>query len=160
MSVPPLVVPVPDTLLPYVRSLAEEPDLWRPHVRFDRASRQWSRLPSRGDVDVWLLTWLPDQRTELHDHGDASAALTVVQGHLTEVRADPSGLLTAVDVRAGDASWVAPGVVHDVVNRSAEPAVSIHAYAPRLTRMTFWRRAGGTLVPGRTVLTDQPEAAA
>ena len=65
-----------------------------------------------------------------------------------------------MDVGVGDASWVAPGVVHDVVNRSSQPAVSIHAYSPRLTRMTFWQVGRGTLLPARTVLTDQPEAAA
>jgi mannose-6-phosphate isomerase-like protein (cupin superfamily) len=154
------MLPVPETLLPYIQSLADDPDFWQPYIRFDHVARHWSRLPSRGDVDVWLLTWLPDQRTELHDHGDSAAALTVVQGRLTEVRAHRSGTLADVDVGVGDASWVAPGVVHDVVNRSSQPAVSIHAYAPRLTRMTFWQVGRGTLLPARTVLTDQPEAAA
>jgi quercetin dioxygenase-like cupin family protein len=157
----PRLLTAPDPLLPFVRSLAADPDLWRPHVRFDTASRHWSRLPSRRpDVDVWLLTWLPDQRTDLHDHGDAAAALTVVQGSLTEVQAARDGRLTTATLAAGTSHWVAPGVVHDVVNTSREPAVSIHAYAPRLTRMTFWHPRPGRLVAGRTVLTSEPEVAA
>ena len=151
---------VPDTLLPYVRSLADDPDLWRPRVRFDSGARHWTRLPVRLPVDVWLLTWLPDQGTDLHDHGDAAAALTVVQGTLTEVRADRGGVLTTATLDTGASHWVAPGVVHDVVNRSREPAVSIHVYAPRLARMTFWQRRAGALVAGRTVITDEPEVAA
>ena len=157
---PAATLALPDTLLPYIRALADEPDLWRPHVRFDTGSRHWSRLPSRIDADVWLLTWLPDQRTELHDHGDAAAALAVVQGSLTEVRADRTAALSSARLGAGTTHWVAPGVVHDVVNRSAEPAVSIHVYAPRLRRMTFWHPEPGRLVAGRTVVTDQPEVAA
>jgi hypothetical protein len=36
--------------------------------------------------------------------------------------------------------------------------VSIHAYSTRLTRMTYWARTpDGTLVPARTVETDEPE---
>ena len=151
---------VPDALLPYVRALADDPDLWRPHVRFDRSSRHWSRLPTRAPVDVWLLTWLPDQSTELHDHGDAAAALTVVQGTLTEVRADRTGALTTARLGAGASHWVAPGVVHDIANHSTEPAVSIHAYAPRLARMTFWQAGATGLVAGRTVVTREPEVAA
>jgi quercetin dioxygenase-like cupin family protein len=150
----------PDPLLPYVREIADDPDQWRPHVRFDSASRHWSRLPTPDGVDVWLLTWLPDQRTNLHDHGDAAAALTVVQGSLTEVRAGRDGTLAAATLTTGASHWVAPGVVHDVVNTSSEPAVSIHAYAPRLTQMTFWQPRRGRLVAGRTVLTDEPEVAA
>jgi quercetin dioxygenase-like cupin family protein len=156
----PRLLSAPATLLPYLRDLAADPALWRPHVRFDTGSRHWSRLTSGPDIDVWLLTWLPDQRTDLHDHGDAAAALTVVQGSLTEVRADRTGALTAAAFSTGAAHWVAPGVVHDVVNTSREPAVSIHAYAPRLTRMTFWQPKAGRLVARRTVLTDQPEVAA
>ena len=147
-------------LIPLVRTLAADLALWRPHVRFDASSRCWSRLPSPPDVDVWLLTWLPDQGTELHDHGDSAAALTVVEGSLVEVQADRDGQLTPSRLATGDTHWVAPGVVHDVVNRSTRPAVSIHAYAPRLTRMTFWSATGAGLAPTRTVLTDQPEVAA
>jgi hypothetical protein len=151
---------VPDTLLPYVRSLADDPDLWRPRVRFDSGARHWTRLPVRLPVDVWLLTWLPDQGTDLHDHGDAAAALTVVQGTLTEVRAERTGDLTTATLASGASHWVAPGVVHDIVNRSTEPAVSIHAYAPRLSRMTFWQPTSRGLTAGRTVVTDEPEVAA
>ena len=151
---------LPDTLVPYVRALADDPDLWRPHVRFDGDRRHWSRLPTRLDVDVWLLTWLPDQGSDLHDHGDAAAALTVVQGTLTEVRADRSGALSSAQLGAGASHWVAPGVVHDIVNRSTQPAVSIHVYAPRLRHMTFWHTEPGALVRGRTVVTSEPEVAA
>ena len=151
---------LPDTLVPYVRSLADDPDLWRPHVRFDAGRRHWSRLPTRLDVDVWLLTWLPDQGTDLHDHGDSAAALTVVQGRLTEVRADRGGTLSSVQLGVGASHWVAPGVVHDIVNRFSEPAVSIHVYAPRLQRMTFWRPRRGQLVRQRTVVSSEPEVAA
>ncbi len=154
-------MPVPSLdLVPLVRSLAADPALWRPHVRFDVASRYWTRLPAPPDVDVWLLTWLPDQGTELHDHGSSAAALTVVEGALVEVQADPAGQLTPSDLGPGDTHEVAPGVVHDVVNRSVRPAVSIHAYAPRLTRMTFWSPGPAGLRPTRTVVTDQPEVAA
>ena len=147
-------------LVPLVRALAASPATWRPHVRFDRTTRHWSRLPSPSGVDVWLLTWLPDQGTELHDHGDSAAALTVVQGSLVEVRADRTGALHGATLGSGDTHWVAPGVVHDVVNRSTAPAVSIHAYAPRLERMTFWEVQAGGLVATRTVATVEPEVAA
>lgn len=81
---------LPD-LVSLVRDVAADPSAWRPHVRFDHSRRHWAQLPSPTGVDLWLLTWLPDQATDLHDHGDSAAAVTVVSGALTEIRADNEG---------------------------------------------------------------------
>ena len=75
-----------DELSALTRSLAAQPDLWQPLVRFQESGRWWTRLDAPPGVDVWLLTWLPSQGTELHDHGGSAAAFTIVAGTLTEVR--------------------------------------------------------------------------
>ncbi|MGZ4552852.1 MAG: cysteine dioxygenase [Mycobacteriaceae bacterium] len=140
-----------------VRGIAARPQLWRPEVRFSTRERLWTRLEAPEDVDIWLLTWTRTQSTDLHSHGQASAALTVVQGTLTEVRPDGRGSLQADRLSAGGLRTVAPGAIHDVRNEFDEPAVSIHAYSPRLTAMTFYRLDHGTPVVDHSVLTDEPE---
>lgn len=155
-----MVVPTRrDALRGLVQSLGAHPEIWQQYVRFDAEQRQWARLPSPSGVDVWLLTWLPSQGTELHDHGGSSAAFTVVQGALTEVRADAAGRLSETTLTRGEVRWVPPDAVHDVANRGVEPAVSVHAYGPRLTHMTFWEVADGALRLVRTVATAEPERA-
>ncbi len=125
MSTAPL--PIAD-LLDLVRRTAADPSLWRPHVRFDPASRHWARLPAPSGVDLWLLTWLPAQGTELHDHGQARrGALPSSTARSTELRAcarRPRHRRPACQV--GTAPWVAPGVVHDVVNHgvASRPSAS------------------------------------
>ena len=146
------------SLADVVQTVADDPRLWRQHVRFDRGSRYWHRLASLPDADLWLLTWLPDQQTDLHDHGEASAAFTVVSGALQEVRVSAGRRITRTLSR-GQLSWVPAGAVHDVGNRSDAPAISIHAYSPRLTSMTFWELADGQLLRGSSVSTDEPEVA-
>jgi len=142
------------------RSLAARPELWQPLVRYRASGRWWTRLDAPAGVDVWLISWLPSQGTELHDHGASSAAFTVVAGTLTEIRPD-DGRLVPQELGAGRTQTVDPGDLHDVVNAGTEPAVSIHAYSAPLTRMTYWARvAEGTLVPTRTVETDEPETEA
>jgi hypothetical protein len=48
--------------------------------------------------------------------------------------------------------------VHDVVNAASEPAVSVHAYSPPLTAMSYYAvDEAGSLRRTRTVLTDEPE---
>ena len=140
-------------------SIAARPELWQPLVRFQESGRWWTRLDAPDGVDVWLITWLPSQGTELHDHGDSSAAFTVVSGTITEIRPHADGALVPQEFAAGRTQTVDPGDLHDVLNAGTEPAVTIHAYSVPLTRMTYWARtADGALVPARIVETDEPES--
>ena len=142
-----------------VRAVAADRRLWEEHVRFSTSSRYWHRLAALPHADVWLLTWLPEQSTDLHDHGEATAAFTVVHGELEEVRATPDGVLSSHRLVSGQHAVIPAGAVHDVSNRSRGPAVSIHAYAPQLEAMTFWEAEPGGLRRVSTVLTDEPEVA-
>lgn len=142
-----------------VRSVADDSALWQSRVRIpDGAQRWWTRLSSDSRVDVWLLTWLPGQNTDLHDHGDSAAAFSVVRGRLIEVRSDRAGHRTSYPRSPGSTTWVAPGVVHDVHGAGSKPAVSIHAYSPPLREMTYYESGlDGRLSVARTVRTDEPE---
>ena len=146
------------SLADVVTTVAGDARLWREHVRFDTGSRYWHRLARLPEADLWLLTWLPDQQTDLHDHGEATAAFTVVSGTLEEVRVS-EGRRVSRALSPGQLSWVPAGAVHDVGNRSDAPAISIHAYSPALTEMTFWDLSGGVLSRLSTVRTDEPEVA-
>lgn len=121
-----------------VREIASDVASWRVHVRFDPAGRYWKKLLSTPDLEVWLLTWLPEHSTELHDHGSAEASFVVVQGVLEETRADRSGNIARRWFGPGQGGDVSVGQIHDVANTRLDPAVSIHAYSPRLDVMNFW----------------------
>lgn len=149
----------PGPLLDLVREVAADPAQWQGAVRFDATQRCWAHLRRTDDVDLWLLTWLPGQQTELHDHGDAAAAFTVLSGAVAEVRAQPDGSTSRAVLTPGDSVWVPPGAVHDVLDAGNGPAVSLHAYSPRLTRMTYDVAGRRGLRAVRTVLGDEPEHA-
>ena len=147
-------------LIELVRGIAARPNSWRPHLELPAAGadRWWTRLHDSDDVDVWLLSWLPGQATDLHDHGASAAAFTVVQGELDEIRLSASHERIRLARTVGTTAWIAPGVPHDVRGAGTGPAVSIHAYSPPLTRMTYWDEDGtGVLRPSRTVLSHEPE---
>jgi predicted metal-dependent enzyme (double-stranded beta helix superfamily) len=98
---------------------------------------------------VWLLSWLPEQGTPLHDHGTSAGAFSVVQGTLTE-RVVAAGRTTVHDATAdlsvGRVRHFGPHYVHQVTNTAAEPAVSVHVYTPGLAWMNTYRIDGGSLV--------------
>lgn len=126
----------PAELLQIARRTAGHSRLWRDQVRFATDQRWYSRLAQGDDHEVWLLTWLPGQRTGYHDHGESAGAFVVASGCLAELaacggRPEPAGRT----LRAGDARSFGSHYVHDVRNDSMTPAVSIHAYSPALTSM-------------------------
>src|SRR6266516_7886428 len=83
----------PEALAALVRSIAADPDAWQPQLRLPGldGQRWWTRLQTDALADVWLLSWLPGQATDLHDHGPSAAAFAVVRGELAEVRIDAYG---------------------------------------------------------------------
>jgi predicted metal-dependent enzyme (double-stranded beta helix superfamily) len=124
---------------------AGAPHEWPVAARFSPARRWYHRLAAEPDHEVWLLTWLPGQGTDLHDHGGSAGALQVVSGELTEDEVAPAaaaGGRARVAVRRlaeGIGRRFDPGHVHRIVNRSGRPAVSVHVYGPALTTMTRYR---------------------
>jgi predicted metal-dependent enzyme (double-stranded beta helix superfamily) len=140
----------PRPLLGLASDIAARRDLWPDELRFDPHRRWYARLATEPGVEAWLLTWLPGQRTGLHDHSEAAGAFVVVEGALREttVVPRPGGGVRDV-VRVFGADEVRPFLawhVHDVLNAGPELAVSVHVYAPALTVMRRYRRYGDLLV--------------
>ena len=134
-----------------VRRLVAEPSTWQDLVRYGGRDERWfERLDVDSAYEVWLISWLPGQGTGLHDHGEALGAFAVAEGTLTEtaVRAGPlqsgdlrlrSGSVVQTVRRkygAGQVRGFGHDHVHEVGNLDDAPAVSLHAYAPKLTAMT------------------------
>ena len=61
-------------LVDIVRAVAAEPERWRPRVHHQIARRQYERLVTADDHEVWLICWDVGQMTLLHDHGSSAGA--------------------------------------------------------------------------------------
>src|SRR5271156_5392565 len=134
--------------------------------------RWFARLHGDDDVDVWLISWVPGHRTELHDHGGSLGALTLLSGSLDEFRWDGERL-RCKRLEAGDQAGFPLGWVHDVVwaptgpgpsatspavtslSETQGPSLSVHAYSPPLTVMSYYEVTDQhRLRRKRTELTD------
>jgi hypothetical protein len=132
--------------------------------------RWYTKLAGDDELDIWLISWVPDKSTELHDHGGSLGALTVVSGALTETRWDGEALRRR-RLSAGAQAAFPLGWVHDVVRAPAPltgpgldvagppaPTLSVHAYSPPLTAMSYYEvTERNTLRRSRTELTSAPE---
>lgn len=143
-------------------TLAAAAGSWLHLVEYRAAGRWTHLLPTAGaaelldaslhgelaDAQVWLLSWLPEQGTPLHDHGTSAGAFAVVSGTLTErvVVAGRNGVRESTDhLDPGRVRHFGPHYVHQVTNTGAEPAVSVHVYTPGLSWMNTYAVDGGAL---------------
>jgi predicted metal-dependent enzyme (double-stranded beta helix superfamily) len=130
-----------------VQGLAARPALWRPHVRAEPGRRHFHRLVDEDHASVWLITWMPGTDTGFHDHDGAAGAVAVVQGRVCEERLRLGGTPLRGVAGPGEAFRFGPHDIHRVTHVEGEPAVTIHAYSPRLRRMgRYVEGAGGVLM--------------
>jgi predicted metal-dependent enzyme (double-stranded beta helix superfamily) len=121
-----------------VAGTAARADRWRDLVRYDPVRRWYRRMELTDEYEVWLLSWQPGQGTGFHDHGGSAGAFAVALGELQEQTVRRGLRVPAVASRtvgAGAVRSFGARYVHQVVNGSAGPAVSVHAYSPPLPRM-------------------------
>ncbi|HEU5469047.1 MAG TPA: cysteine dioxygenase family protein [Actinophytocola sp.] len=133
--------------------LAADTESWRHLLRFHTRSRFVTLVERTEAQEIWLMTWLPGQGTDPHNHGGATGAFTVVAGLLTEHVARGAGTEPATETRhrvtAGQSRVFGPGYLHRVSNDHPTPAVSIHVYRPARLPMITYRLDSGT--PERVV---------
>lgn len=118
--------------LAIARGFAAQPCEWPVAPRFNPLRRWSSLLADHPDYQVWLLTWLPGQSVDRHEHPGAGA-LYVLRGELVEEAVEPSDLgaaqLTAQCLRAGSGLVFTGPYEHRISNRSAQPTVSVHVHS-------------------------------
>jgi predicted metal-dependent enzyme (double-stranded beta helix superfamily) len=147
-AVPYLTVPTAGTVrsgsaASLAMGIAAHPEWWRPLVDYRTDTRWYRLIEHTGRHEVWLLSWLPGQGTDLHDHGPASGAFAVAAGTLTErvvaVKQGRAPVEVTRRLDVGHSRVFGPHYVHQVTNRGTVPAVSVHVYTPGLTVMNRYR---------------------
>lgn len=107
------------------RAFANDRSRWAHLLRYDPDERFAVRVEHTDEQEVWLMSWLPGQRTDHHDHDNAVGAFTIVSGTLTEHVLNRGTMLS---LSPGQTRVFGPGYAHQVRNLGADPAVSLHVY--------------------------------
>jgi quercetin dioxygenase-like cupin family protein len=107
------------------RAYAADRTRWAHLLRYDPDERFAVRVEATDEQEVWLMSWLPGQETDDHDHGNATGAFTIVSGTLTEHVLHRGVTLS---LSSGQSRAFGPGYAHHVRNDGPDPAVSLHVY--------------------------------
>jgi mannose-6-phosphate isomerase-like protein (cupin superfamily) len=123
----------------FAAALANDPERWQHHVRHTRNARVYAEIWSDEDVNAWVICWSEDQDTGFHDHDDSAAGIAVISGRVREERLTLGSVPLTREFGAATSFNVPPVAIHRVVHTGHEPAVTIHAYSPPLTRTGAYR---------------------
>jgi cysteine dioxygenase len=105
--------------------------------------------------ELLVLTWLPEQRTPIHDHGDQRCWVLMELGSLTFKNYEPVGPITdgkkfnlkpsgkAETIKAGpEAIYIDDNIgLHSIANGSRKPAISVHLYAGPIPKCRVYNEA-------------------
>jgi mannose-6-phosphate isomerase-like protein (cupin superfamily) len=127
----------------FVERLAAAPELWRGLVSHSADGRVYEQIWDDELVNAWVICWSERQDTGFHDHDHSEAAITVVEGHICEERLRLGGEPGSRTLGAGRTVTVPATAIHRVLHAGVEPAVTIHAYSPPLTRTGAYRIGSG-----------------
>ena len=131
-----VVAPItPETLLDMASGMALVAEAWVDSLERHPDARTGLRILATQSYDVWLLRWPAGTAVSPHHHGDSDAAFVVSSGALKETRW-LDGRREERPIAPGQGAIVERGVVHDVA--APVEALSVHVYAPPLSRMAFF----------------------
>jgi quercetin dioxygenase-like cupin family protein len=117
-----------------LKAWAETPDNWQHLVRHEDQERVFELVHRDDDVELYLVCWMPGHDTGFHDHDHSAAAITVLEGEITEERLSLTGAV-ARTLGKNDVLTIAKEAIHRVKHAGDQPAVTLHAYSPPLSRV-------------------------
>jgi len=123
------ITPRPPTigqLAARIHDLAARPGDWWHLVRFDPAVLVRIPLDETAGVGIWLTTWPPGGRTDLHDHSGAEV-MALMGGELVEINIGPGGV-TERALRAGRLRVHGGGHTHELHNPGRAYALTLCAH--------------------------------
>jgi len=150
----------PDELEGVAREIAARTEIWEPLVHSDANQRRYELVYEDDRMDAWILSWMPGQGTGFHDHYISGVGLCVASGCVREDLMVYGAEHQSRQLRAGETRQGGPGYIHRVSHDEGKPAVTIHAYSPRLDWVGQYRLDDDAVMqrevrPGRNELTAQ-----
>ncbi|MEW9547443.1 hypothetical protein [Nonomuraea sp. NPDC050783] len=132
----------PDRLLPpaklqqVARAVAGRPALWRDGLDREADRRTYVEVFTSDHLGVWAISWMADDHdTGFHDHDRSCGAVHVAQGTIRHEHLRLGERPVGVAVPAGEGFCFDETFIHRMRrDPGAGPTVTVHAYAPPLTR--------------------------
>lgn len=125
-------------------------DEYLPYMFFREDTYGRNLVAKNANYELIVLTWLPQQRTRIHNHAGQRCWMGVTVGTLSVKnyempKTDACELVSLGSVETcceGNSVYVDDHIaVHSITNASRKPAVSVHLYAGPIPRCKIYNEA-------------------
>lgn len=136
-----------DVVDQYLSERRLEEDALIPFIYFREETYGRNLVFKNEFFELLVLTWLPQQRTPIHDHAGQRCWMLLQSGKLTfknyrTPEAEEAPLIVAGPCEtheAGEAVYIDDGIgVHAIANATTKPAISVHLYAAPIQRCRIY----------------------
>ncbi|NQW44749.1 MAG: cysteine dioxygenase family protein [Deltaproteobacteria bacterium] len=139
----------------YLATHAIDHEEFLPYTFFREETYGRNLVAKNEFFELLVLTWLPEQRTPIHDHADQRCWMLMELGSLTFKNYEAVGPITegkqfsltptgkAETLKAGtNAVYIDDGIgLHSIANASRKPAISVHLYASPIPRCRIYNES-------------------
>ena len=139
-----------DTVDKYLSQYRIDQEQFLPFIYF-REETYGRNLVFKTDLyELLVLTWLPQQRTPIHDHNAQRCWMLVQSGKLTFKNFKPIDpvspkleVVGSVELhQAGESVYIDDGIgIHAISNCTTKPAISVHLYAGPIPRCRIYNES-------------------
>lgn len=136
-----------DSVDRYLATYRLDQDQFLPFIYFREETYGRNLVFKTEQYELLILTWLPQQRTPIHDHAGQRCWMQMQSGQLTFKNYLPIGekenrltVSGAVEThKTGEQIYIDDGIgVHTISNCTTKPAVSMHLYAGPIPRCRIY----------------------
>ena len=99
-------------------------------VEFTKEKYKRNLVFRNDNVEIFLLGWLPNQKTPFHNHPEKGCLMKILEGTLQESIMNCNGVITDFLRKKGDSSYIHDSLgTHQVINQNTK-SISLHIYSP------------------------------
>jgi cysteine dioxygenase len=139
----------------YLQSHTIDHEEFLPYTFFREETYGRNLIAKSEFFELLVLTWLPEQRTAIHDHNDQRCWMLLELGSLTFKNYEPIGpiipgkkyslkpAVRAQTLKAGsNPVYIDDSMgIHSIANASRKPAISVHLYAGPVAKCQVYNEA-------------------
>lgn len=105
---------------------------WKKFIKTSTKKYTKNKIFSDRDIEVYIISWLPGQKSPIHNHSKNGCILKILSGNLTEsVYTDSSPLIKTSVLNKNNIGFMRDDLgLHSISNEGNNIAISLHIYSP------------------------------
>ena len=101
---------------------------WKSYIKYDNTKYYRNLVYSSENYDIYIMTWLPKQYADFHNHTKSGCLMKILSNNLIEYRKYNNSIYKNV-LNENDINYIDSDIgIHKIYNDSEKSSMSLHIY--------------------------------